>query len=366
MTRRLLSTRASRMTMSRGLTYEYEDVFAACDPDLVIDSREVPVSDMKRKAWRSRKAAEVLLDRRAASGGDELVFAFAQCPPDLADHFAFLADIKAAGTSAAYIEELYITDVDELQVDIGRFLEQLDHVFVGCHASAAALDEKIDTPVSYLMPAVDLDRFASGPWPPDAVDVFAMGRRNPDLHDALVRWAEADRSRFYQYDTFTRNPFIHDHRQHRAKLADFIRRTRYFVVNEARVGATDVTGGQREIGYRFFEGAASGTVMIGPQVGAPMYAEIFPWEEPVAFVDASGDDLAVRLEELDEDPERRAGIRRRNVRGTLLRHDPAHRWRQVLDTLGLEEPEGVGERIDRLAVRAETADPQADADEARS
>ena len=123
------------------------------------------------------------------------------------------------------------------------------------------------------------------------------------------------------------------------------------------------TGGFAEVGYRFFEGAATGSVMIGPPVKAPRFAELFPWDEPVVEIE-SVDDVDAVLKSLEEDPERRAGIRRRNIRGSLLRHDPAHRWRSVLQALDLEEPPGVGERIDRLAAAAESVDPQADSDEA--
>jgi hypothetical protein len=341
--------------MSRGLTFEFEDVIAECDDDVRIDSPAVPTDKLWRKVWRAGRAEELLANSSKASRGDELVFATAQVRADLADHLAFQSEIRSAAKSAAFIEELWIRDIP-LRLDLRRLLELFDHVFVSCAATVGPLAEHLGKPVSYLPPSVDHDRFAATPWPPTSIDVYSMGRRQPALHEALVRWSEADRSRFYLFDTFVGNVPIADHKQHREKLADLIRRSRYFLVNGAKVNRSDETGAQSELGYRFFEGAAAGAVMIGTGVGGPTFHELFDWDEPVIAVDPSGGDIGDRMRELDEQPDRRTAIRRRNASGSLRAHDPAHRWRVVLQTLGLEEPPGVGDRIRRLAERAEAID----------
>ncbi|MDH3704742.1 MAG: glycosyltransferase [Acidimicrobiia bacterium] len=344
--------------MSRGLTFEFEDVVADCDDRVVIDSTIVPTEWLRRMGWRGGQAARMLVDKRSGSGGDELAFAMAQSPTDLVDHMAFLPQIRAADLRAAYIEEMWIRNVP-LQPDVRRFLAEFDHVFLGCEATVGPAQEHLDVPVSYLPPAVDQIRFGSSPWPPTAIDIYAMGRRQPQLHDALLDWTRTDPSRFYLYDTFAGNVPIADHRQHRAKLADLIRRSRFFIANEAKVDEPGQTGRQSEVGYRFFEGAAGGAVMIGCEISAPAFDQLFPWPDAVVVVDESGADAVERLIELEADTPRWAEIRRRNASGSLRRHDPAHRWRTVLDTLGLDEPVGVGERIGRLEAMAETVDPAA-------
>jgi len=52
-------------------------------------------------------------------------------------------------------------------------------------------------------------------------------------------------------------------KQHRSLIADIAKRSRYFLVNPGKIDRQVETRGQSEIGYCFFEGAASGTVMIG-------------------------------------------------------------------------------------------------------
>lgn len=351
--RRLLSCRRSRLTMSRAFTFEFEDVVAACDDRLRIESANIPTESLRRKLWRAGRTAEFYMDRRDdGCGGDELVFAVAQVLGDLPDHLAFQSTLRSAATSAAFVEELWIRELP-LQYDMRRFLAQFDHVFVSCAATVDPLAEHLDTPVTYLAPSVNHETFSATPWPVSSIDVYAMGRRQPKLHEALMKWMRADRSRFYFYDTFKGNPAIVDHRQHRERLADLIRRSRVFIVNSAKVNSPGETSSQIEPGYRFFEGAAAGALMVGTGLSSPVLKELFNWQEPFIEVDPSGEDIVNKILELESQPDRCAEIRRRNASGSLLAHDPAHRWRTVLQTLNLEEPSAVGQRIDRLAKRAE-------------
>jgi hypothetical protein len=340
------------MTVSRGLTFEFEDVVAECDGGVRIESTGVPTESLRRKVWRVGQAARLFADRRRRTGGDELLFAVAQVLGDLPDHLAFQSTLRSASTTAAFVEELWTRELP-LKPDMRRFLSQFDHVFVSCAATVEPLAEHLETPVSYLAPSVDHNRFAVSPWPPSSIDVYAMGRRNPALHRALAAWVDSDPSRFYLYDTFAGNVPIWNHRQHRDKLADLIRRSKVFIVNSAKVDRPDETGGQPEPGYRFFEGAAAGAVMMGTGTSSPLINELFDWEEPFIEVDPTGEDVVDKILELEGQPDRQIGIRTRNASGSLLAHDPAHRWRKVLRTLDLEEPAGVGRRIERLAERAE-------------
>lgn len=76
------------MTMSRGLTYEFEDLIADCDDQVRIETTSIPTESLGRKAWRARHAAELFIDHRKRGGGDELVFAVAQALGDLPDHLS--------------------------------------------------------------------------------------------------------------------------------------------------------------------------------------------------------------------------------------------------------------------------------------
>ena len=82
--------------MSRGLTFDFEDVVAGCDERVGIDTTAVPTESRRRRLWRVGKAAEMMLDPARGAAGTSSCFAVAQVLPDLADHLAFQPMIRSA------------------------------------------------------------------------------------------------------------------------------------------------------------------------------------------------------------------------------------------------------------------------------
>jgi hypothetical protein len=95
------------------------------------------------------------------------------------------------------------------------------------------------------------------------------------------------------------------------------------------------TGTQEEVGFRFFEGAAGGAVMIGDPPDVDSFREHFDWPDAVIHLPYGSADVGDLIADLDRQPERLARIRRDNLANSLLRHDWACRWRDVLQTVGL-------------------------------
>jgi hypothetical protein len=154
---------------------------------------------------------------------------------------------------------------------------------------------------------------------------------------------------FYIYDTtHSGDMFPPDHRQHRRLVADIAKHSRYFLVNAAKTDRTFETNGQPEMGYRYFEGAAAGTVMIGQAPDVESFKENFDWPDaviPVAYDEA---DISKILAGLDSQPERLAEIRKNNVIQSLLRHDWVYRWKDILDIAGLKPTPAHLAREERL------------------
>lgn len=349
-----MSGRGARMYMSFALTYEYEDIVAEL-LDAEVLAPEMPVADVSRRLWRAGRAARMVaaerLGRTAQTSAD-FVLAVGQNPTDLVPGFSVADTVSNAAVSAAYIEELWIADLPLLP-DIVNFLNRFDHVFLGVAATVEPLAALITPSVSYVPPAVDVLRFAASPWPRRDIATYAMGRRNAAFHEVLLERAER-LGELYLYDTFTGNPPVHDHVQHRRNLRGLIRRTNTFMVNVAKVDQPGRTHQQGEVGFRFFEGAAGGAVMVGEVPEVASFGEYFPWDDAVVGVAPDGSDLDEVLDALAADPARVARIRRDNVVGSLRRHDVAHRLRTMLAELGVPEPESVGRRIGALEERATT------------
>ena len=255
--------------------------------------------------------------------------------------------------TACFITEMWLPD---LKVPLLRRepWSQFDRVFLGVTQCVEDLNKLIEPPVSYVPPAVDTLRFSPYPNPPErSIDVSYVGRRSPNIHDALIRRAARDNF-FYYYDTVKGKLEIGNPREHRLLLASLFQRSRYNITNYAKFDSKEETGGTQEIGYRFFEGAAAGTVMVGMPPAGDAFPHYFDWEDPIIKVDLSGTDVVEAIDELDAQPERLKRIARRNVANCLLKHDWSYRWRDMLATFDLQPSSQMLEREKYLKELAES------------
>ncbi len=211
-----------------------------------------------------------------------------------------------------------------------------DHIFLGLTHCIEGLRKLVKPPITYIPLAVDTLRFSPYPNPPQrSIDVSYVGRRAPIVHEALINRAAQDNF-FYYYDTVKGKLEIGNPREHRILLADLFQRSRYTINSYAKFDEIAETGGTQEIGSRFFEGAAAGTVMVGMPPGGDVFPHYFDWEEPIIRVDLRDEDLVKAIAELDAQPERLERISKRNTANCLLKHDWVYRWRDMLAVLGLK------------------------------
>lgn len=252
----------------------------------------------------------------------------------------------------------FITEMWQPDLKLKRLFQEpwsnFDHVFLGVTQCVAGLNELIEPPVTYVPPAVDTLRFSPYPNPPQRlIDVSCVGRRSPDIHNALIKRAEQDNF-FYYHDTIRGKLEIANPREHRILLANLFQRSRYNITTYAKFNSTEETGGTQEIGYRFFEGAAAGTVMVGMPPAGKAFPHYFDWEEPIIKVELTGADVLEAIAELDNQPERLEGISRRNVANCLLKHDWSYRWRDMLATFDLKPSPAMIQREKYLHQLAES------------
>jgi hypothetical protein len=250
---------------------------------------------------------------------------------------------ERCAVKACFIAELWTPDLDNWRL-MQEPWNDFDHVFLGVNSTVNGLNKLIAPPVSYVPPAVDALRFSPYPNPPArSIDVAYVGRRSPIIHDAVLERAWAH-DFFYYYDTIKGTLEVEDHRAHRQLLAKILQRSRYTICNYAKFNRTNQTAGDQEIGYRFFEGAAAGTVMIGTPPEGEAFSRYFDWEDAIIKAEISGPRILEVIAELDGQPERIDRLRRANVTNSLLKHDWVYRWRDMLSTLGLEPGPGAAKR----------------------
>jgi hypothetical protein len=161
---------------------------------------------------------------------------------------------------------------------------------------------------------------------------------------------------FYVYDTFP-SVFteVYDHQQHRELYANVVKRSRCFMVAPGKMDAPEETKGQVTIGFRYYEGAAAGAVMIGQPPDCEEFRDMFGWQDVVIHIQPDGSDVLEVLANLSSEPERVSTISRRNSAEALLRHDWVYRWKKIFQVAGIEPSPGMVERERRLSALAQLA-----------
>ncbi len=237
-------------------------------------------------------------------------------------------------------------------------LSEFDHVVVGFSGAGAgkALGDALGRPCHEIDPAVDAIRFSPLPMPPPRViDVYSVGRRWEGIHRRLL--SATNEPMFYMYNTVdkTAETAAIDHIEHRMLYANLIKRSRFFVVAPAKMDRPEETRGQPALGYRYFEGAAAGAVLIGQAPDSEAFRRHFDWPDAVVDVRRDGSDAIEVMSKLTADPARLRAISWRNVEEALRRHDWVYRWREVLALADVKPRPQMEAREVRLAALADLA-----------
>jgi spore maturation protein CgeB len=258
----------------------------------------------------------------------------------------------ACKTSICLIDELWVREMSGSR-NFLRILEKFDVVMLYYSQSVKPLGERIGRKCVYLPPGVDSLLFSPYPDPPKrVVDVYSIGRRSQITHEALLRMVSED-GLFYLHDSIAGDQSI-DSLQHRALFANVAKRSRYFLVNPGLIDRPDKRGDQIEIGNRYFEGTASGAILLGERPNNQEFEKLFDWPDAVIPLAYNSPDIGKLIKELDRQPERQDKIRKTNVEQSLLRHDWVYRWEAMLNTVGLAPMPQLFERKKRLKALAES------------
>jgi hypothetical protein len=352
----------------RSAWYEAEDVLlSATGAELV--AAEPPVSARaSRLEWKlrrlftaDRQRRQTLIEPGAApirlSGRYDLLVLLCALPGD-----ALLVNAldlqRHCRVSVCWFAELWAHSIPGHRAWL-PLVRQFDHVFVGQSQSVQPASEAIGKACHYLPAAVDVLRFAPARnAAPRSIDVFSVGRRMEGVHASLLDLAVSD-GLFYIHDTISNaaNTSVLNYREHRQQMANIAKRSRFFTVAPAYFTDPGKTGGQVEIGPRFYEGAAAGAVLLGEPVECDAYRLFFDWPEATVVVKRDGSDVGGVIARLTADREHMRTISGRNVAEAAMRHDWIYRWKTILQMAGISPPAGVRRRESQLCDIAAAASP---------
>ena len=279
----------------------------------------------------------------------DLFVAFCQNWTDLLVLNAVKGWKERCGISVCWIDEMWADWVPRYKNWI-HLIGRFDHVAVTFKGSVGALERALGRPVHWVPHAVDALRFTPWPGPPDRViDVYSIGRRWDEVHRALRDMAAKDKTFLYVHDT-TRlsDSNAPDHREHRDLIASLAKRSRFFLAAPAKMDTLRESGDQSELGSRYYEGTAAGSVLLGRAPVGDSFGELFGWQDAVVEIAPDGTDAAQVVTDLLKQPDRIREIGTRNAREALLRHDWVYRWEKVLAIAGLEPRPALALRKERL------------------
>ena len=267
---------------------------------------------------------------------------------------------KKCKTAVCYIVEIWTEDIPKMK-NFMSFFNQFDLICIGTEHVLKDVQAMTDKPVIFVPPGVDTVKFC-----PDfesgkgrSIDITNLGRRSPSTHNALLEKAENED--FFYYHELTNGSVlrVEDHQAHRTLTANLLGSSRYYVTNYAKADMPKLIAGEYEIGYRFFEGAAAGAVLIGAQPKGDLYGKYFNWEDSIIPVRFDEPDIAKIIDELDARPGYIESIQARNAMNSLLQHDWVYRWEMILEALGQEPTPGVIARKQKLKEMAAALEPRA-------
>jgi len=271
--------------------------------------------------------------------------------PDLLDIARIRHWRRRARKSVCVVLKAYKAELERFQ-RLLRPLANFDLIYSPCVDSLDAFQSMVQSPVRYLpLGAPTLDLMPSPNPTERVIDVYAMGRRLPALHHQMVMGMISGRIN-YLYDSFDNSvPFIKDFNGHCLMKAQLLKRTKFFPnfgIQAFPSSETSLAGTEDTITYRCYEGAAAGTIMFGTPPTSSDYPIMFDWEDAIIFADTENTDYIEFLRGLEIQATRMETARRRNVSNSLLRHDLAYRFEQIITDAGIAPHEKLLARKQRL------------------
>jgi len=340
----------SRIMPFRCPHFEFEDVIAEIDAAEFVspsfDFGSLRHKLTKQIAYHTPIVINPGVESKPLQKTYDLFFAVFGNPTDL-QLLHSLGDWRSKCRKAVcLIDELWVRQLR----DYRRFLTMLkkfDLVVLYYSQTVESLASQIGVPCIFLPPGVDAIRFCPYPNPPRrTVDVYSIGRRSEVTHRALLEAVKRDNF-FYLYDSLAANQ-VPNPTEHRLLFANVVKRSRYFIANPGLIDQPEIRGDQIEIGNRYFEGAASGALLIGVRPSNSEFSKYFDWPDIMIDLPWDSAEIAHVIKEFDADLSRQAPIRRRNIEHCLLRHDWLYRWEAILDAVGMEGLPQAQTRKDRL------------------
>lgn len=272
--------------------------------------------------------------------------AVCQYPKDLLHIEKALNWKSQCGHSVCWLNEVWPSYLKNCREYL-KILSKFDYVIVNSAHIVDDINKIIGNKCHYSPSGIDAILFSPFPNPPErSIDVYSIGRRSKETHHELLRMMNKKKI-FYIYDSIDGNKVLDIH-QHRLLFANICKRSRYFIVNPGKIDIPEETKNRSDFGSRYFEGAASGAILIGEEPKNEEFREYFYWTDAVVRLPFGSVEIDSIITYLDKQPSRQNIIRKNNMVECLAKHDWAYRWEKILSVVGLDPMPGFYKRKEKL------------------
>lgn len=335
--------------------FEFEDTIRQLDGADIVAPKAEPESRRNllanRLAFHGPMLLKAAIEKVEVKKSYDLFFAICGQPIDLLMLEAARPLIDACATKICLIDEIWIKQMEPHRhyLDV---LRGFDLIVLYYSQSVQELSKRLGVRCAFLPPGIDSELFCPLPHTPQRmVDVYSVGRRSQKTHEALLRMVESQ-GFFYLHDSIAGTKAVHS-REHRLLYANTAKRSRYFIVNPGLIDRPERRGNQIEIGNRYFEGAAAGTIMIGEKPDNGQFERFFDWPDALMHLPYDSTAIADIINDFDRQPDRQEQARRMNITQALSRHDWVYRWEAILDLVGAEPTSAISRKKEHLQSLAE-------------
>lgn len=358
----ILSSRIKNNFIFNSCLYEFEDIIAEVDHvDLINLAPIQPFTALAQRAVKKSaqylspftKVSPPLQPKLELEQEYDILFVILDFPYSIINLNLLNQWRKKCKIAVCYVIELWQTELEKFHNYL-TYLKDFDFVFLGHSHIVDDVQEIVGKPCAYLAPGVDALKFCPASLNQDRmIDLCSMGRRSSVTHEALLKLTQKSNF-FYHYDLLkSSDQRTNNHQAHRIFNANILKNSKYFIAHHAKIDCLEQTGGQIEIGYRFFEGAAAGTVMLGTAPKNKVFEQYFGWKNAVIPMKFDEPHIGELIEEINSQPELIKQIRSDNVRNSLQQHDWMYRWEQVLKSAGVTPTEKLEIRKNKLEQTAQ-------------
>lgn len=227
-------------------------------------------------------------------------------------------------------------------------LAKLDHLFVIGSQLAEQIRSLYSTNVSWL--PLGINTLPWGNYSNNrSIDLMGYGRMNETVHARLQQhFNRADSDRMYFHSTFTctdvRNP-----KEHIALQIKLLKRSKINLCFE--VSNIHRFLGRSPLLYRWLEGWAAGSAIVGTRPRDPEVAALMDWPDSTLELPPDAEEWIPFLESLLDDEAKLAEISHRNYRECRLRHDWRYRLRDLFNIMHLPIPQTLEQELAEIRQR---------------